>query len=89
MKTLPFALIGALALAACSEKTQDSAEEMVESAAADTAANAEQVLSDGAEAAGNAADNLQAEVQETEAEAAANAGDTPPPPEVPDDYAAE
>ena len=90
MRTLP--LIGlavALAASACSEKTQNNAEEMVESAAADAAANTEQVLSEGAEAAGNAAENLSQEVQETEAEHGLEGNDAPPPPEVPDDYAAE
>lgn len=63
--TLPVIVIGALALAACSEETQDNAQEMVESAAADTAANTQKVLDQGAEAAGNAAENLAAKADET------------------------
>ena len=59
----------ALALAGCSESTQDSAEEMVESAAADAAANTEKVLSEGAEAVGDAADNLDRGAAEAEADA--------------------
>lgn len=90
MRTLPLiGIAAAFALSACSEETQNNAEEMVESAAADTAANAEEVLSEGAEAAGNAADNLAQEVQETEAEHGLEDNDAPPPPEVPDNYAAE
>lgn len=58
-----------LALAGCSEQTQDSAEEFAESAAADAAANTEEVLSEGAAVAGNAAESLDREVAETEAEA--------------------
>ena len=68
MRKLTLAAIAAgIALAGCSERTQDSAQEMVESAAADAAANTEQVLQDGAEAAGQAAEDLDREVAETEA----------------------
>lgn len=62
------AALAATALAGCSERTQDNAEEMVESAAADAAANTEKVLSQGAEAAGNAAEDLDREAAEAEAD---------------------
>jgi hypothetical protein len=58
-----------LALAGCSEQTQDSAEELAESAAADAAANTEEVLSEGAQAVGDAAESLDREAAETEADA--------------------
>ncbi|MXP40811.1 hypothetical protein GRI75_04005 [Altererythrobacter soli] len=69
MRILTLATLTAgLALVGCSERTQDNAEEMVESAAADAAANTEQVLEEGAEAAGNAAENLDQEAAEAEAD---------------------
>jgi hypothetical protein len=59
-------LTAGLALAGCSEGTQESAEKMAESAVADAAANTEQVLQEGAEAAGKAAENLEREAAEAE-----------------------
>lgn len=61
---LPVAALAAAGVAACSEETQDNAQEMVESAAADTAA-AETVLSQGAEMAGDAAQDLAQKADET------------------------
>ena len=52
------ALAAGLALAGCSEQTQDSASEAAKSAAADAASNTSEVLDKGAEAVGNAADKL-------------------------------
>lgn len=60
--------VASLVLAGCSERTEDSAEEMVESAAADAAANTEQVLEEGAEAIGSAAEDLDREAAEAEAD---------------------
>ena len=57
-----------LMLAGCSEQTQQSAEETVESAAADTAANTEQVLSEARDAVGGLADDLDRETAEAEAD---------------------
>ena len=69
MRTFTLAVLAAgLTLAGCSERTQDNAEEMVESAAADAAANTEQVLEEGAEVAGTAAENLDQEAAEAEAD---------------------
>ena len=69
MRTFTLAVLAAgLTLAGCSERTLDNAEEMVESAAADAAANTEQVLEEGAEAAGTAAENLDQEAAEAEAD---------------------
>ena len=52
------ALAAGLALAGCSQETQDSAQQAAKSAAEDAASNTEQVLSEGAEAVGSAADKL-------------------------------
>jgi uncharacterized lipoprotein NlpE involved in copper resistance len=57
-----------LALTGCSERTQENAEEFAESAAADAAANTEQVLSEGAEVASTAADSLDKQAAEAEAD---------------------
>ena len=48
------AVAAGLALAGCSEQTQDSAQEAAKSAAADAASNTSEVLDEGAEALGKA-----------------------------------
>jgi hypothetical protein len=71
--------LSALALTACSEQTEQNAEEALTSAAADTAANVEGLLEDGAAAAGNAAADLDREVAEDQANAGITTGDSATP----------
>jgi hypothetical protein len=51
-------IAGGLALAGCSQETQDSAQQAAKSAAEDAASNTSEVLDKGAEALGEAADKV-------------------------------
>jgi hypothetical protein len=67
------AFAAGLVLAGCSEQTQDSAEQAAKSAAADAASNTSQVLDQGAEALGNAADKVDSATDTDTATTAAGA----------------
>jgi hypothetical protein len=69
-------LAAGLVLAGCSEQTQDSASEAAKSAAADAASNTSEVLDEGAEALGNAADKVDSDSSADEAGAAGGATTT-------------
>jgi hypothetical protein len=70
------AIAAGLALAGCSEQTQQSAEEAAKSAAADAASNTSEVLDQGAEALGKAADKVDTDGSSTDVTTTASGATT-------------
>ena len=71
------AFAAGLALAGCSEQTKDSASEAAKSAAADAASNTSEVLDQGAQAVGKAADKVDNDADtETTSSTNVNGGST-------------